>query len=134
MRKGWRTRFGGVLVCSLMLAGCARAHVVQVPPLQAPVACQTVVPERDVLAGVSLSGGGSRAALCGAAGLEALAGLRTADGTSALEHVALLSSVVSADGRSPKIAEIGSPPTTSKNVSPPTAIGRRAWCWDWRTS
>src|SRR5687767_479111 len=27
---------------------------------------------------------------------------------------------VSADGRSPKIAEIGSPPTTSKNVSPPT--------------
>jgi hypothetical protein len=61
MRKDWRTRLGGVLVCALMLAGCARAHVVQVPPLQAPVACQTVVPERDVLAGVSLSGGGSRA-------------------------------------------------------------------------
>ncbi len=94
MRKGWRTRFGGVLVCALLvLAGCTPVHVAQVPPLQGPVACQTVVPERDVLVGVSLSGGGSRAALFGAAGLEALAGLRTAAGTSALEHVALLSSV-----------------------------------------
>ena len=42
--------------------------------------------------------------------------------------------LVSADGRSPQIAGIGSPPTTSKNVPPPTAIGRRARCWDWRTS
>jgi len=35
--------------------------------------CQTAVPNRDVLLGVALSGGGSRAALFGAAGLEALA-------------------------------------------------------------
>jgi hypothetical protein len=83
-----------MLVCALLvLAGCTRVHVAQVPPLQGPVACQAVVPERDVLVGVSLSGGGSRAALFAAAGLEALAGLRTAAGTSALEHVALLSSV-----------------------------------------
>jgi len=94
MRKRWRASFGGVLVCALLvLAGCTPVHVAQVPPLQGPVACQTVVPERDLLVGVSLSGGGSRAALFGAAGLEALAGLRTAAGTSALEHVALLSSV-----------------------------------------
>ena len=81
-------------VCALLVvAGCSPVHVAQVPPLQSPVACQAVVPDRDLLVGVSLSGGGSRAALFGAAGLEALAGLRTATGTSALEHVALLSSV-----------------------------------------
>ncbi len=94
MTKCWRTRFGGILVCALLaLAGCTSVHVAQVAPLQGPVACQAVVPERDVLVGVSLSGGGSRAALFGAAGLEALAGLRTAAGTSALEHVTVLSSV-----------------------------------------
>ena len=83
-----------MLVCTLLaVAGCTRVHVAQVPPLQSPVACQAVVPERDLLVGVSLSGGGSRAALFGAAGLEALAGLRTATGTSALEHVTFLSSV-----------------------------------------
>jgi patatin-like phospholipase len=94
MRTRWRTRFGGALVCALLVpAGCTRVHVAQVPPLQTPVACQAVVPERDVLLGVSLSGGGSRAALFGAAGLEALAELRTASGASALERVAYLSSV-----------------------------------------
>ncbi|HET6439534.1 MAG TPA: hypothetical protein VFG59_15820, partial [Anaeromyxobacter sp.] len=41
---------------------------------------------------------------------------------------------VSADGRSPENAEIGSPPTTSENVPSPIAIGRRDRCWDWRTS
>jgi hypothetical protein len=41
---------------------------------------------------------------------------------------------VSADGRSPENAEIGSPPTLSDNVPSPIAIGRRDRCWDWRTS
>ncbi len=92
MWNSWWTR--GVLVCGLLLpAACTPVHVAQVPPLQGPLTCQAVVPERDVLIGVSLSGGGSRAALFGAAGLEALGGVRTAAGTSALEHVAYLSSV-----------------------------------------
>jgi len=51
------------------------------------------VPERDLLLGVALSGGGSRAALFGAAGLEALARVRTADGASLIEKIAHLSSV-----------------------------------------
>jgi hypothetical protein len=55
--------------------------------------CLVPAPERDVLVGVALSGGGSRAALFGAAGLEALSGIRTAGGSSLLEQVSLLSSV-----------------------------------------
>ena len=51
------------------------------------------MPDRDVLVGVALSGGGSRAALFAAGGLEALARLRTRAGTSALERVSYVSSV-----------------------------------------
>ena len=43
--------------------------------------------------GVALSGGGSRAALFGAAGLEALAQVRAPDGASVLDQVSYLSSV-----------------------------------------
>ena len=55
--------------------------------------CQTTVPDRDLLLGVAISGGGSRAALFGAAGLEALAGLRAADGASVIDKISHLSSV-----------------------------------------
>jgi hypothetical protein len=48
---------------------------------------------RILLLGVALSGGGSRAALFGAAGLEALANLRTADGVSLIDKISHLSSV-----------------------------------------
>jgi hypothetical protein len=51
------------------------------------------VPERDVVVGVALSGGGSRAALFGAAGLEALARVRAPDGASVLDQVSHISSV-----------------------------------------
>ena len=43
------------------------------------------MPERDLLIGVALSGGGSRAALFGAAGIQALAGVQTADGNTGNE-------------------------------------------------
>ena len=69
-----RTAIG--LACAVFLSGCARAHYAQVKGADAIGPCQTVVPERDLLVGVALSGGGSRAALFGAAGLEALAGVR----------------------------------------------------------
>jgi hypothetical protein len=55
--------------------------------------CQTAMPQRDVLVGVALSGGGSRAALFGASGLEALAGVRMPDGGSLIDQIAHLSSV-----------------------------------------
>jgi Patatin-like phospholipase len=87
------TRAAVVLVCLLLLAGCASSQAYTVKRAEAVVPCQMSVPERDLLVGVALSGGGSRAALFGAAGLEALARVRTADGASLIEKVSHLSSV-----------------------------------------
>jgi Patatin-like phospholipase len=86
-------RAGAVLLCALVLTGCASALAVRVPLAGPDMACITPAPDRDVLVGVALSGGGSRAALFGAAGLEALGQLRAPGGGSVLEQVASLSSV-----------------------------------------
>jgi len=86
-------RFGIGLVCALILAGCASATAVRVERSDVIGSCLTTVPQRDVLLGVALSGGGSRAALFGSAGLEALARLRTADGASVIDKIAHVSSV-----------------------------------------
>ena len=82
-----------VLAWAVALAGCASAQYFRLPRAETAGACQTTVPERETLVGVALSGGGSRAALFGASGLEALATVRTADGTSLLDRVAHISSV-----------------------------------------
>ena len=82
-----------VLLGALMLTGCASAVVVRVPKAGPETACVTPAPDREVLVGVALSGGGSRAALFGAAGLEALGRLPAPGGGSVLEQVAYLSSV-----------------------------------------
>src|SRR5499426_2860663 len=87
------TRVALVLVGALLLTGCASAHYYTVKPVDAPGSCMTTVPERDLLLGVALSGGGSRAALYAQAGLQALAGLRTADGKSVIDKISHLSSV-----------------------------------------
>ena len=76
-----------------MLTGCASAHYIQVKAVEAAGTCATEVPHGDTLVGVALSGGGTRAALFGSAGLQALAGLRTADGASVIEKISHLSSV-----------------------------------------
>jgi predicted acylesterase/phospholipase RssA len=55
--------------------------------------CVTPALEREVVVGVALSGGGSRAALFGASGLEALAQVRAPGGGSVLDQVTHLSSV-----------------------------------------
>src|SRR5262247_1619945 len=87
------TRVALVLVGALLLTGCASAHYYTVKPVDVPGSCMTTVPERDLLLGVALSGGGSRAALYAQAGLEALAGLRTTDGKSVIDKISHLSSV-----------------------------------------
>jgi len=65
------------LVCVVALTGCASATAFRVKRADMSGPCQTAVPDRDVLFGVALSGGGSRAALFGEAGLEALSRRRT---------------------------------------------------------
>jgi len=80
-------------LCAWLLGGCASPHVFRVPRATAPPSCLVSVPAQDEVVGVALSGGGSRAALFGAAGLRALADLRLKDGSSVLERVGYLSSV-----------------------------------------
>ena len=81
------------LVCVIVLTGCASAHYYTVPESTVTGPCATTVSERDLLLGVALSGGGSRAALYSEAGLEALAQIRLADGTSLLNRIDNLSTV-----------------------------------------
>ena len=77
----------------LLLTGCASAHVIHLKKAGAETACIMPAMPQDTVVGVSLSGGGSRAALFGAAGLEALGRLRAPGGGSVLERVGYLSSV-----------------------------------------
>src|SRR5215475_63749 len=86
------TRIALALVGGVLLTGCASASYVTVNRAT-PGPCVADVPARDLLFGVALSGGGSRAALFAEASLEALAGLRTADGVSAIDKIDHVSSV-----------------------------------------
>src|SRR5262249_9209405 len=81
------------LVGVVLLAGCASASYVKVKRVDTPGPCMTDVAAQDLLLGVALSGGGSRAALFAEAGLEALARLRTADGGSVINKIDHISSV-----------------------------------------
>jgi predicted acylesterase/phospholipase RssA len=84
---------GLALACALVGAGCASSLSISVPAAATSTSCIVPAPDGDVLVGVALSGGGSRAALYGQAGLEALGRLRGPDGRSVLEQVTYLSSV-----------------------------------------
>jgi hypothetical protein len=81
------------VVGAVLISGCASSSYYTVKRVDAPGTCMTTAPQRDLLLGVALSGGGSRAALFAEAGLEALAGLRTADGTSLINKIDHVSSV-----------------------------------------
>jgi predicted acylesterase/phospholipase RssA len=81
------------IVGVVLLAGCASSHAYSVRRADAVVSCQHAMPPRDLLLGVALSGGGTRAALFGESGLEALAHVRTADGVSLIEKISHVSSV-----------------------------------------
>lgn len=79
--------------CLLLLVGCASPLSITLPRAHPDSACIVPAPDGDLLVGVALSGGGSRAALFGEAGLEALGRLRAPGGGSVLERVMYLSSV-----------------------------------------
>ena len=81
------------LACALLATGCATAVAYRAPVASPQTTCVSPAPERDLVVGVALSGGGSRAALFGASGLEALAQVRAPGGASVLDQVTLLSSV-----------------------------------------
>lgn len=84
---------GGALAGLLFLGGCAAPIVLRVPHAVPGKDCAALIPDRDVVVGVAMSGGGSRAALFAAAGLEALGRLQTGRGESFLEQVSYISSV-----------------------------------------
>lgn len=81
------------LACALVATGCTSAPVIRLNKAGPGTACLTQTVDRDTVVGVALSGGGSRAALFGAAGLQALGRLRAPHGGSVLEQVSYLSSV-----------------------------------------
>jgi hypothetical protein len=77
----------------LLLTGCATPEIARLPKAGAETTCITPVVAQDTVVGVAFSGGGSRAALFGAAGLAALGRLRAPKGRSVLEQVSYTSSV-----------------------------------------
>ncbi len=81
------------LACALVLTSCATPQVTRLEKATADPGCVTPASQRDAVVGVAFSGGGSRAAIFGAAGLEALGRLRAPQGGSVLEQVSYLSSV-----------------------------------------
>jgi len=82
-----------LLAGALLLTSCASPRIFHLPKATAETACIWPVAPQDTAVGVSLSGGGSRAALFGAGGLEALGRFQTPEGGSLLEKVSYLSSV-----------------------------------------
>lgn len=82
------------LVLGLMTSGCVTAPVYRLKPMTAPPDCVQPVPDREILVGLSVSGGGSRAALFAASAFEALSQLRVGpEQKSLLEQVSYISSV-----------------------------------------
>ena len=84
---------GAILLCAVLLAGCASAIALHVPKAQSIPSCIGPAPDDDLLLGVALSGGGSRAAVFGGAALEALGRIRVPGADSVLQHVKYISSV-----------------------------------------
>ena len=105
------------LACALALTGCATAQVMRLPKAGADTSCIKPTAQQDVAVGVALSGGGSRAALFGAAGLEALARLRAPQGGSVLEEVTYLSSV-SGGGLAAGYYALHKPPRGTRVLEP----------------
>ncbi len=82
------------LVLGLTVSGCVTAPVYMFKPTAGPADCVQPAPEREVFVGLSVSGGGSRAALFAASAFKALSQLRVGpEQRSLLEQVSYISSV-----------------------------------------
>jgi predicted acylesterase/phospholipase RssA len=114
-------RVASGLACALVLAGCASVPVARFPKAGPDTACITRAVARDTVVGVALSGGGSRAAIFAAAGLEALARLRAPQGGSVLEQVSYLSSV-SGGGLTAAYYALHKPPRETPVLGPDGAM------------
>ncbi len=110
-----------VLACALLATGCASAIAYRAPKAGPETTCISPEPDRDLLVGVALSGGGSRAALFGAAGLEALGRLQAPQGGSVLEQVSYTSSV-SGGSLSNAYYALHKPPRTTPVLGPDGAM------------
>lgn len=89
-----RTAWVVVGMLLLMLSGCVTSPVYTLQtPKPDQTSCYHPMKPSDTLIGIAISGGGSRAALFGAAGLEALAKLQVGPAHSLLEDVSMISSV-----------------------------------------
>jgi len=83
-----------ILLATLTTSGCVTSPVYTVKPAPAQLECVTRASDKDVLIGLSVSGGGSRAALFAAGAFEALGRLRVGpEQRSLLEQVSYISSV-----------------------------------------
>ena len=78
---------------ALIVTACASPEITRLPKVGSETTCIMPTVQQDTVVGVALSGGGSRAALYAAAGLEALGRLKSPQGGSVLEQVSYLSSV-----------------------------------------
>jgi len=88
-----RNSVRAIVASALLLTGCVSAAPVTFPRASLDSSCIVAAPDTDLLLGVALSGGGSRAAVFGAAALEALGKIHVPGGGSVLEQVGYLSSV-----------------------------------------
>jgi predicted acylesterase/phospholipase RssA len=89
------TAWGTIGIVLAVLSGCVTSPVYTLPVAKPDqTSCNQAMKPSDTLIGVAISGGGSRAALFGAAGLEALAKLQVGPSAhSLLEDVSVISSV-----------------------------------------
>jgi len=105
------------LTSALVVAACATPPIARLPKAGAETSCITPIEQQDTVVGISFSGGGSRAALFGAGGLEALGRLPAPSGGSVLERVGYLSSV-SGGGLPAAYYALHKPPRTTPVLGP----------------
>src|SRR5262249_18488592 len=95
MKSGWRVAPAALIAGALMMSGCLTVPKITLPEISHAPECltPTSASNRDVLVGLSVSGGGSRAALFAAGGMEALGRIRVGpNNRSVLEEVSYISS------------------------------------------
>jgi hypothetical protein len=101
----------------LIVTACASPQIAHLPKAGAETSCIASPAQQDMAVGVSFSGGGSRAALFGAGGLEALGRLPDPKGGSVLEQISYVSSV-SGGGLPTAYYALHKPPRETRVLGP----------------